>query len=491
MDGEAPSPADAEVPGTSDGVCGVAIPLELDGRTALRRRIQLHPLLIVCAMLLVAVLLTHVLPAGTFDRHEKQVVAGSYQPKAKVNGLQALFAGDAPSNTDTTARAAGVVALFKAIPAGMSLANSLIFMVMFVGGTFGILRATGVIDAGVDRLLQLTSGNRYLLACGLLVILACGSTFLGFSSEYVALIPIVMELGRRLQLPNLFAPAVVALADFIGYMASVTNPIALGVSQPLAGVPVFSGFGPRLILFAVLLGLGLAHLSLYLRRLPSIDHLPEHVRLTMRQVGVLSTLILGGAALVVGTAVWSWHTPELASVFIALGVLLAVVGGLRPVAAADAFLDGMRTMLLPCLLIGVAGAIGILLQSSQVLDSVVQAIAGGIAGHTQGVVAGGLVFAEMVFGILIPSVSAKAAVSLPILTPIAHLSGVSGQVSVSAVLIGSGLTNMITPTNPLLLAFLAAAKVDYGDWLRFIAPLFAIFCVVGFSAIYLMASLGV
>jgi uncharacterized ion transporter superfamily protein YfcC len=458
--------------------------------TASRKsRVQLHPVLIVLAMLLTAVVLTHLLPAGKFARNGPQVIPGSYQPIDKVSGIPALIAQSAPDRTDTPARAASLVAIFEAIPAGMSKANVLIFMVMFVGGTFGILRATGAIDAGVDRLVQLTSGNKYLLAGGLLVLLSCGSTFLGFSSEYIAVIPIVLELGRRLQLPNLFAPAVVALADFIGYNASVTNPIALGVAQPLAGVPVFSGVLPRLAIFAVMLTLGLAYLMIFLRRLPVVDHIPDARRLTLRQVGVLLTLVIGGAALVVGTSVWAWHTPELTAVFLALGLLLAIVGGLRPVTAADAFLEGMKGMLLPVLLIGLAGGIGIMLEASQVLDSMVQLIASLIQDQTAGVVAMGLMVSEMAFGVLIPSVSAKAAVSMPILTPIAHLSGVSGQVTVSAVLLGSGLTNMINPTNPLLLAFLAASKVDYGQWARFIAPLFLVFVPLSLIALFWMTFL--
>jgi len=459
-------------------------------KSAKRRSLQLHPTLIVLAMLLIAAGLTHLIPAGKFGRHDKQIVAGSYHAMPKVNGLAAVLSTSAPSETDSPARAAGVVAILKAIPAGMTLSSNLIFMVMFVGGTFGILRATGVIDAGVDRLLQLTSGNVYLLGCGLLLILSCGSTFLGFSSEYVAIIPVVLELARRLGLPNIFAVAVVATADFIGYNASVTNPIALGVAQPLAGVSVFSGLLPRLAIFLIMLALALAYLAFFLRRLPKVAHIPAPMRLTLRQVCVLGTVVIGGAGLVAGTAIWSWHTPELASAFIGLGILLALAGGLSPTAAADAFLEGMKGMLLPTFLIGLAGGIGILLQSSQVLDSVVQGIASLIAAHTPGLVAAGLMFAEMIFGILIPSISAKAAVSMPIMAPIAHLSGVSGQISVTALLLGSGVTNMITPTNPLLLAFLAAAKVDFIEWLRFIAPLFILCCGVGFAAVYLMATLG-
>lgn len=451
---------------------------------------QLHPLLIVLTMLLVAVALTHVIPAGRFERRGRDVVAGSYHSVPKTAGLPVLLAPTAATDADRPARAAGVVSLFSSVPAGMVKAAPLFFMIMFVGGAFGILRSTGVIDAGVDRLLQLTSGNVYLLASSLIVLLACGSTFLGFSSEYVALIPVVLTIARRLGLPNLFAPAVIALADFIGYGTSVTNPIVLGIAHPMAGVPLFSGMLPRLIVFLALLSIGLTYVLLWLRRLPKLVHIPHAAPLGLRHLGVLVALVAGGMALIVGTSLSHWDTPQLAAAFIALGVLLAVVAGLRPGEAADAFLEGMRGMLLPCLLIGLGAAIAGLLQSSLVLDTIVHAIATVLQGGSSETVGMGIMFAEMLFGVLIPSASAKAAVSIPILAPIAHLSGVGGQVAVSALLYGSGMTNMITPTNPLLLAFLAAAGVGYLEWARFVAPLFVVFTVICFSAIFLMVSLG-
>ncbi|WP_010161941.1 YfcC family protein [Sphingomonas sp. PAMC 26617] len=454
------------------------------------KRLHLHPILIVVSMLLLAAALTHILPAGKYERHGKQIVAGSYHEVSKENGLAAIVTAIPPSEADMPARAAGVVGLLKSIPAGMTQAASLIFMIMFVGGMFGILRTTGVIDAGVDRLLQLTAGNVYLLGCGLLLVLSCGSTFLGFSSEYIAIIPIVMDLARRLGLPNIFAVAVVATADFIGYNASVTNPIALAVAQPLAGVPLYSGIAPRLAIFTLMIVVAMAYLAFYLRRFPRIAHIPDPRRLSLRQVAILLTLVVGAAGLVLGTGLWSWHTPELGTAFLALSIALAAIAGLAPAIAADAFLEGMKGMLLPTFLIGLAGGIGIMLQTSQVLDTVVEGISTILAGHSPALVASSLMFAEMVFGILMPSVSAKAAVSMPIMAPIAQFSGVSGQVSVTALVLGSGVVNMITPTNPLLLAFLAAAKVDYAEWARFILPLFLACCGIGFAALYLLGALG-
>jgi uncharacterized ion transporter superfamily protein YfcC len=122
---------------------------------------------------------------------------------------------------------------------------------------------------------------------------------------------------------------------------------------------------------------------------------------------VLLSLVTGGAALLAGTRLWSWSSPELAAVFIALSVLLSVVGGLKAAVAADAFVEGMRSMLLAGLLIGLAGAVEIILQGSQVMDSIIQAVTGVVQGHAPGLVATGLMGSEMVLDVFIPSVSGK------------------------------------------------------------------------------------
>lgn len=455
-----------------------------------KRHSPLHPVLIMLVMMLIAAALTHLVPAGQFSRVGKRVVPGSYHVLPKVNGLPALLAPTAPAATDTPARAAGLVALFMAIPVGMTRSATLIFMVMFLGGMFGVLRATGAIDAGVDRLLHMTAGNSYLLTAGLMVLLATGSTFLGFLSEYLAIVPLILMLGQRFELPNLFAPAIVVMSAMIGYAASVTNPIQLSVAQPLAGVPIFSGILPRLVLFAIFLALGLGRVLLYLRRLPKAVHIPEKTPLTLRQIAVLATILLGGVVLVAGTIIWSWGTAENAALFIAFAVALTMVGGVRPGPAADAFVEGMQGMLIACVMIGLGSAMQVLLQSSQILDSIVHGLAGLIQGHQRGVVADLMMSVQALFDLLIHSTSALATITVPILTPIGHLSGVSSQVSVTALLLGSGLTNMVSPTNGLLLAFLAASRVNYVDWARFVAPLVALYFMIGLLSLYVMASLS-
>lgn len=457
---------------------------------AAKRHSSLHPILIALVVLLLAAALTHLMPAGEFERAGEHVVPGTYHVVPKLNGLPAMVSPTPPDAEHAPARASGIVGIFAAIPAGFVDQAPLIFLLLFAGATFGMLRATGALDAAIDGLVHLTSGNRYLLISGVTVMLACGATFMGFISEYLAVTPLVLVLTKRLGLPNLFAAAAVILGGMVGFVASVTNPNALAVAQPLAGVPIFSGIPQRLTIFIAMLSAALVYLMLHLRKVPKIAYTPGASRITRRQAAVLATLVAGGTGLVVCTSKFSWHHAEQAAAFVALTVALAVAGRVRPPEAADAAIDGMKSMVLAVAMIGLGGAVGVVLESSLVQDSIINSLAATVAGQPPLVVITGFVITEMLFGILIHSVSAKAAISMPILAPVAHLSGVSGQLAVTSLLLGSGLINMISPTNGLLLAFLAIAKVDYVDWIKFMLPLFAMLTAIGMGALYILVQLG-
>ena len=152
-------------------------------------------------------------------------------------------------------------------------------------------------------------------------------------------------------------------------------------------------------------------------------------------------------------------------------MVLAVVGGLGPRVSADAFIDGIKGMILPSLLIGLAGAIHVVLEQAQVLDTVVHGMAALIHDQSPWVASLAIMFTEAGLDVLIPSTSAKAAISIPILWPIGQLSGLHGNSVVLAYLFGNGLMATVSPTSGLMLAMLAMAKVPYGQWVRFMLPL--------------------
>ncbi len=459
--------------------------------TSPKRSMMPHPIVMMVLIIATAVLMSWLIPSGLFDRAANgHVLPGTYHEIPKQFSLEALLWPH--HSTATAAYPADIASLATSIPTGMTQAAGLIFMIMFLGGMFGVLRASGALDAGMVRLVAATRGNVYLLAPLLMIALSAGSTFLGLISEYLVLIPMMLVLAEKLRLGPLFAVALVAIPAKLGYLASVTNPLPLVIAQPIVGVPVFSGAGFRLVMWIVFLGLGIAYLLYNVRRsgfTPSDD---EHVSepLSARHTTILLAIGLGIVAIVYGAGNLNWGNPQLAAFYIALSALIALLGGMSAEHSAESFVDGMKGMMLAALLVGLAGAVEVVLRNALVLDTIINDLSA-LAQHGSSiVVAQALVGIEIVLDVLIPSTSAKAAISMPILWPIAQLTGVSGQTTVLAYLIGNGLTNMVTPTSGMLLAYLSTGRVPYATWMRFILPLWLTLLVLSLIAAAVAVLIG-
>jgi uncharacterized ion transporter superfamily protein YfcC len=455
------------------------------------RSLMPHPIVMMILIIAAAVLMSWLIPSGQFNRAPNgHVLPGTYHEIPKQISLETILWPH--HSTPTAAYPADIASLATSIPVGMTQAAGLIFMIMFLGGMFGVLRASGALDAGMVRLVAATRGNVYLLAPVLMIALSAGSTFLGLISEYLVLIPMMLVLAEKLRLGPLFAVALVAIPAKLGYLASVTNPLPLVIAQPIVGVPVFSGAAFRLVLWIVFLALGITYLLYNVARsgfTPSDD---QHVSepLSGHHTAILLAIGLGIVAIVYGAGNLQWGNPQLAAFYIALAALIAVIGGMTAEHAAEAFVDGMKGMMLAALLVGLAGAVEVVLRNALVLDTIINDLAA-LAQHGSAiVVAQVLVGIEIILDVLIPSTSAKAAISMPILWPIAQLTGVTGQTTVLAYLIGNGLTNMVTPTSGMLLAYLSTGRVPYATWIRFIAPLWLTLLVLSLLATAIAVSIG-
>ena len=453
---------------------------------------MLHPVVMMLLIIVGAIVLTYVIGSGEFERKDGLVVPGTFRAIPKDIGLDALVRPAPAKSTPAHAYPASLVTVFTSIPAGMIRSAPLIFMVMFIGGMFGVLRKSGALDAGIDRLLAATRGNVYWMTPLLMIVLCAGSSFLGLISEYLVVIPMVVLLGQRIGLAPLFATALVAISAKLGYLSSVTNPLAVGIAQPIVGVPVFSGLWLRMVIFILYLSIGIAYLLWHVRKAGftpprDIDH---SKRLSPRHLAILLVLCASIFGLVMGTRTWGWHSAELAAYYIFLALVIAVLSGMPSRETAEAFMDGMKGMVLGGLLIGLASSVEIILRDSLVLDTVIHNLASALEGSSAVVVAQGMVLIETVLDVLIPSTSGKAVISMPILGPIGTLAGVSGQTTVLAFLFGNGLTNMVTPTSGMLLAYLATGGVGYTQWIRFILPLFGLLFVLSMIIIAIAVVIG-
>ncbi len=451
-----------------------------------------HAVVMMLLIVVAAVALTWIVPSGAYQRgKDGRVVPGTFHVVPKDYATGDVLLGR-PS-TETQAYPASPVAIFSSIPAGMVSAASLIFMILFIGGMFGVLRETGAVDAGIERLLALTGGNVYVLVPLLMVAVACGSTFLGLISEYLVLIPIMVLLAERLGMDALVGTAIIAIAAKIGYMTSVTNPLPLIIAQPIAGVPTFSGAGFRGTAFVLYLTIGIAFLLRHIARTgwerPRTETFTAE-RMSGSHVAVIGLLAALVAAIIWGAQARDWGNPELAALYLFAAFAIAVVARLPSRRAATSFLSGMSAMLLAAVLVGLAKAVEIILKDGMILDSVIHALALAAQGHHPVVVGQIMVLIQMGIDFFIPSTSGQAAVTMPILAPIGHLAGVSGQSSVLAFVFGNGLTNTITPTSGMLLAYLSAGKVAYGTWVRFVFPLVAILLALSLVLVGVAVAIG-
>lgn len=448
------------------------------GNTATAKHV--NPIVVMLGILLLATALTYVVDSGSFERNGRLVIPGTYEVIDKDRSISHLF--DTAENISAGhAAPVSLIGTARAIPTGLTRMAGLIFMVLIIGGMFGIVTETGAIDAGLERLLSSVRGNIYLLIPVLMLVFAAGSSFLGLASEYLLVIPIMVVMAERLGMSKVIGLAIVTVAVKAGYLSSVTNPVPLTIAQPLLGLQIFSGAGVRLAFFFVFVIVGILFV-LYMVRREGVSTATAPVfddrRLDLQHSLVLIVLVVGIAFLVFGSNRWHWEHNELSAYYIGMSIAAAAVGRLKPSVAADAFVSGMKKILMASMLIGVASAVAVVLEQGRILDSIVNSLTGVIGGNSAYFAATGMFVSQLLLDFLIPSTSGQAAVSMPILGPIGQLTGVQPQTTVLAFLFGNGITNMLTPTSGTLLAYLATAQVGWVEWARFIFRLWLIYIVL-------------
>lgn len=461
------------------------IKLEPVAAPVVQRRWALDPVMMMFAALAIAVLLTWVLPSGQYERRGATdtalVVPGTYHTIPKEIDAAALV--QQPQRADHAAPLAPS-AIFTAVPAGLVKSANLIFMVLLLGGLLGVFRSTGAFDAGIERLLGLTGGHLLVLTPIVMIILSAGSTFIGMITEYLIVIPVVIAIAERLGMSRLYGFTLLTLAAKVGYLASVTNPLALLIAQPIVGVPVFSGALVRFTLWAIFLALAIAFV---LRMEPRPDKVAQltSTPLSRRHFLIIAIICSALALLGYGSTVLGWRDSQFATLYVVTAVCVGVAARMPAREGAHAFVDGMSSMMLAALLLGMARGVEIVLRDGRILDTIIAYASSQVAHLPPVVVAPIIMVLEMVLTLLIPSTSAKAALSIPILGPIGASVGVSGQTTVLAFILGNGLVNMFSPTSGMLLAFLAAGGVSYARWFRLILPLFAVFTAISVVAVML------
>ena len=183
--------------------------------------------------------------------------------------------------------------------------------------------------------------------------------------------------------------------------------------------------------------------------------------------------------LIVGVLGYDWYIMEIASLFLFMGIASGLSIDKSASDIAKLFVEGMGDILSAAVIVGLAGGIVIILQDGGIIDTILYGLSKSMRN------AGQIVSVEIMYGIqtlinvVIPSGSAKAAITMPIMAPFSDLIEISRQSTVMAFQFGDGFTNMITPTSGVLIATLGVARIPWEKWVKFIWKFILVLIVIG------------
>lgn len=468
-------------------------------------------LLILAGLAVLLVALSFLVPAGRFVVSEAD--AGRRIELASFE----LDPGGAPGTALFRAGREGTGLLnapYEGFTSGSrsSGAVAIIAFLLLVGGAFGMILATGCVDRGVRALVRRSAQDPTLALPVLFVAFSLGGAIFGMSEETIAFVILLAPILVRLGFDSLTAVLVTFVASRIGFAASWMNPFNVGIAQGIAGVQPLSGAGLRIAMWVVFTLLGLAFTLWWARRVRQHPELSPvfasdawfraQPDAALADPGFgwrdrLALLLLAGgiAWVVLGVVRYEYYIAEIATQFLAIGLAVALVyllpgrGRMSADALAQAFRDGATGLLPAVLVVGMANGLVVLMggvdpAKPSVMNTLLYAMAS-LLGLLPAVLSAWLMFAvQSVLNFFVPSGSGQAALTMPLMAPLGDLIGLSRQVSVLAFQLGDSLTNLVIPTSATLMGVLAAARIEWTVWLRFIAPLLAALVVValGFLA---------
>ncbi len=450
-----------------------------------------HVYTIIAALLVVVTILTWIVPSGQYERTEvdgrEVTVAGTYTPVDKITV-------DADGNEVDLRQ--GVFDLLMAPTEGIQGAVDVVAFVFIVGGSFGIITKTGAIEAGMKRLVAKLKGNDVLIIPISMILFSLGGTAFGMSEEtlpfFAIFVPIMISMG----FDTFTAFMVCFLGPNVGYMAGVINPFNTLVAQGIVGITGNPQLWLRCIYWVVLTAAAIFFVMRYalrVRKNPknSIvyeeDYLKradnaaegglENTAFTGRQKGVL-VVFLGGMVLMIwGLITQGWYMNELSGIYLAMGILSGIVGGLNEHQIAEEFVQGMKDFAYAAIIIGLARAVLVILEGGMVIDTVLYALATALADVPPAVYSVLLYVFLAVLSLLVPSSSGFAALTMPIIGPLTELMGLNIQAAVTGVDMANKLANTFSPMCGVMVAGLAICGVPIAKWWKGSWP-FAVFLVI-------------
>lgn len=440
-----------------------------------------HSFVIVFSIIVAAVLMTWIIPAGEYLRVENA------QGIKVIDPTQFQFLERSPVNPLLIPLYI-VKAFIKRV--------DLLLVILFSGGAFHMLTESGSLQAAVAKIATKFSDKLYVFIPILTLVFGLVCTTQGVNT-FIAFAPVMIMMSLAMGLDSITGAAIILLGGAIGFSTGTLNPSTTIVAQKIAELPLYSGIGFRWICFAVYYVVTNIFLIRYAQRIkknpelsPMYDldkdnalntgkGLESFGELHLRKILNLLALVVALAAIVFGSIKYGWDMQEMAAMFIALAIVVGIIAGFDSNTISKNFLEGCKKMLSAAIIIGLAQSISTIMTDGKIIDTVVHGLAAAL-NEVPAILQGpAMLVANTIINVFLTSGSGQAAAVMPIMTPLADLIGMTRQTAILAFNFGDGFCNYILPTSTALMGIISASNIPYDRWMKFMWKMFLVWMITG------------
>ena len=446
---------------------------------------------------------------------------------APVNGVYGLRSPDSGRvDTEIVGRMFGQIGI--------------IIFIMAIGAFISVSFATKALEVAVAALAHRLREQGWLLIAAVMVLFSLLGSTMGFSVETLGFYALFMPLMAALGYDRLVTAAMIILGALVGVMAATVNPFSIGVAAGEAAVSLGEGIGLRMLLWVVLTAMAIGWVLRYAARVrrdpthsllagdadaadaaraepPAAD--AAQAQLSGVQKAVLAITVAAFALMIFSVIPWSavlggraapadyygthevegvapfwfelnWWFPQLGMLFIVASVLVGFVARMGEKETVRLIAAGAADMMGPAMVVLLAGGVSAIMNNTQTMGTILHSMEQLVSGASAQVFTLLTVVLNVPLGMLIPSSSGHGALAMPLLAPLADFAGVSRATTITAWIMGHGLSLMFSPTSVVLVGGLAIAKVGYDKYLRFAWPLLVAMFVVSVVIVGIAAAAG-
>lgn len=443
-------------------------------------------------------ILTFIIPQGSYQRDEAgMIITGTYT-RGQTKGLAFWRLLTAPFRVFASSDGLTVIMI------------SVFLLVM--NGVFNLLEKTDGTKIIISKTVQKFADKKHLVVCvTTFIFMAFGSLF-GMFEELVTLLPLIIVFMLSMGFDTMTGLGVCMLAACFGFSAAITNPFSVAMVADMAGTSVLDGAWLRIVFFGLIYASVCGFLMLHIKKIkknPALsltykedqakllqldssvsDSNPREKRIFITYVIFFAIQLIALVSIAAIRAISSYAIPILAASFLIGGIVCGLIVCEKKSDTFKYLGQGAVGMIPAVLMIALASSVKLVMEESGILDSVMYGVIRALDGQNKFVCIILIYFLILLLQVFIGSSSAKIMLIMPIILPIAEALGISTNVIILTYCIADGFTDMILPTNPVLLIGLSMANVSYGKWVKWTWKLQAILFISTIFLLMLAVQIG-